>query len=61
MKPLPKIVGVLGSVAAIYGSLEAAGVFNYFSPNVRAIVIAVGAALAALSHSRTGTGGEPAK
>lgn len=58
MKPLPKWMGILGNLAAVYGALESAGVFVLIPPHVRAVVIAVGATVSTLSHSLTGSGGK---
>ena len=58
MKPLPKWMSVLGQIAATYGALEAAGLFNILPPVVRGVVIAVGAGVSAFAHSYTGTGGK---
>lgn len=58
MKPFPKIVGVLGTAATIYSSLEAAGVFKTFPAAWLAPIAVIGSILALFSHSATGTGGK---
>lgn len=58
MKPFPKVVGFLGVLATLYGSLEAAGIFAMLPSKWAAGVAAVGGVLAYFSHSATGTGGK---
>lgn len=58
MPPLPKIVGVLGVLAAIFGALNSAEVLAVLPQKMAAIVTAASAIVAALSHSLTGTGGK---
>lgn len=57
-KPLPKWVGVLGTVVAIYSAIEQTGLFAVIPDAYRVYVAAFGAAIATFSHSLTGTGGK---
>ena len=61
MKPLPKIIGVLSILAAVFGALNTAQVISTLPPAWGGVVTALAAVTAALSHSLTGTGGKPSE
>lgn len=60
MNPLPKWAGMLGVVAALFASLNTAGIFAMLPPKWQGVVAAVGSLVAVFSHSLTGDGGAAA-
>lgn len=59
MNPLPKSVGVLAILAAIFGALNSADVLTVIGPKLGSLVALISTIVGALSHSLTGTGGKP--
>ena len=61
MTPMPKVVSVLAILAAVFGALNVADVLTLLPHNYANLITVAATITAALSHSLTGTGGEPAK
>ena len=57
MKPLPKIMGWVGAIAALLTGAHVA----YQTGSIESLMAALGAIVALFSHSATGTGGAPTK
>jgi hypothetical protein len=57
MKPLPKWIGVISTLIALVA--PGGALFDMVPPKYAAIVAGIAAVIAALSHSLTGTGGQP--
>ena len=59
MKPFPKVISILGTLAGIFGALNSAEVLAVLPKSVGAVVAAIAVIVVALSHSLTGSGGSP--
>lgn len=59
MRPLPKYLGYLAILAAVLGALNSADVIQVVGPKIGAFITTLATIVAALSHSLTGSGGQP--